>query len=83
MAARTLNPDNVARLDLLLNGLGKEEVGLAVREPVGLVKLDLARVVCAAGCSVSSTRPAKRGPSRKTKCAQWKKGQRIELEKPL
>ena len=43
---RTLDPDDVARLDLLLDGLGEEEVGLAVREPVGLVELDLARVVC-------------------------------------
>lgn len=45
-ARLTLNPDDISRVDLLLNRLGKEQVGLTVREPVGLVKLDLARVVC-------------------------------------
>ena len=77
-----LHPDDVARVDFLLDCLCKEEVRLAVREPVRVVERDLSRVVCRAGVGVrvASIKQPQRGGQ---KDGQWKRGQRMLLEKPL
>ena len=40
-----LHPDHVSGTDQATDGLGEFEVRLAVGEPIGLVKVHLARVV--------------------------------------